>query len=320
MDTHREEILNNSLKTIEVLSEYSAYFKTISLTKIYLHTRVVHMFFVDNEDIDINKLELFHVQFTDTLTALLQKVKSKNERIVKMYKNEITVNTEMIEKLRAQIVDPNSFDGQKSSQTQRVSKSLRNLYTAIYNRDTNYFFKEDLSSFSIEHYKENFFEGNVDILNKLLEYDRASVYRTHSASVEKMLLVELGKANFQILFWAGIQFRNIMAEVYQINNTEQYFIFIPSRNLFLPIDITIFPSDEWERKMKGKEHTIRVLIKNNLKAETNIKNTMQYLSHEIQDVLNENYEKISSLDFFASLEDISIETNTLRAMLETKMI
>lgn len=140
MDTHREEILNNSLKTIEVLSEYSAYFKTISLTKIYLHTRVVHMFFVDNEDIDINKLELFHVQFTDTLTALLQKVKSKNERIVKMYKNEITVNTEMIEKLRALIVEPNSFDGQKSSQTQRVSKSLRNLYTAIYNRDTNYFF------------------------------------------------------------------------------------------------------------------------------------------------------------------------------------
>lgn len=320
MDTHREEILANSLATIEGLSEYSAYFKTISLTKIYLHTKVVHLFFVDNEDLDINKLELFHVQFTDTLTALLQKVKSKNERIVKMYRNEITVNSEMIEKLRAQIVDPNSFDGQKSRQTQRVSKSLRELYTAIYNKDTNYFFKEDLSSFSIENYKESFFEGSVNILNKLLEYDRASVYRTHSASVEKNLLIELGKANFQFLFWAGIQFRSIMAEVYQINNSEQYFIFIPSRNLFLPIDITIFPCDEWEQKMRGKEHTIRVLIKNNLKAETNIKHTMQYLSHEIQDVLNDNYEKISSLDFFASLEDISIETNTLRAMLETKMI
>lgn len=320
MDNLRKEILEKSEDVIQQLSDLSTFFEEPILIKIYLQSQVIHKLFEDNEDIDINKLELFHLQFTTTLIDLLNKIKTKNERVVGMYKHEIELNNDMIEKLRQKMIQDGGFDAEKQKQTQRMSKSLRDLYTAIYYKSNEYPFKEDINSFSINYYKDYFFESEQEIVDNLIIYDKADVYRNPYAIIDKQLLLALGQANFEIKFIAGVKVYPILLELYKIQTVDTYFLYWPVKNLFLKLDINIFPYQDWDAEMSKREQTIRNLHKKNSKLETNIRNTYKYLSHEIVELLDEDYNAITDIDFLASLEDIDTQANILRSMLETKMI
>lgn len=320
MDNQRKEILDKSNEVIQQLSDLSSFFEDPMLIKIYLQTRIIHKLFEDNEDIDINKLELFHLQFTTTLIDLLNKIKVKNERVVGMYRHEIELNNEMMEKLRLKMIQDGGFDAEKQKQTQRMSRSLRELYTAIYYKSSEYPFKEDINSFSINFYKDYFFDSDQEIVDKLIAYDKADVYRNPYAIIDKQLLLSLGQSNFNVKFFAGVKVYPILLELYKIQTEDTYFLYWPVKNLFLKCDIEVFPYQEWIAEMSKKEQTISSLHKKNAKLETNIKNTYKYLSHEIIELLEEDYKVITDIDFLASLEDIDTQANILKSMLETKMI
>lgn len=320
MDTQRTEILSKSDAIISQISDLAVFFEDPTLIKIFLQTKVIHKLFEDNADVDINKLELFHLQFTTTLIELLNKIKLKNERIVGMYKNEMELNNEMINKLRDKIAEDNGFDAEKQKQSQRMVKSLLDLYTAIYYKSTEYPFKEDINSFGIKFYKDYFFETETDSINKVLEYNKETVYRSPYAIIERQLLLDLRQADFKLVFFAGVKAYPILLEIYKISNSEEYFLYWSVKNLFLKFDINLFPYQKWEAEMSKKELGIKNLIKKNSKLETNIKNTHKYISNEISELLEEDYQAITNIDFLASLEDIDTQANILRSMLQTKMI
>ncbi|MFV0418318.1 MAG: hypothetical protein ACK5KT_06275 [Dysgonomonas sp.] len=320
MDNQRKEILEKSDEVIQQLSDLSSFFEEPMLIKIYLQSQVIHKLFEDNKDIDINKLELFHLQFTTTLIDLLNKIKTKNERVVGMYRHEIELNNDMIEKLRQKMIQDGGFDAEKQKQTQRMSKSLRDLYTAIYYKSDEYPFKEDINSFSINFYKDYFFESEQEIVDNLIIYDKEDVYRNPYAIIDKHLLLALGQSNFNVKFFAGVKVYPILLELYKIQTEDTYFLYWPVKNLFLKCDINLFPYQNWDAEMSKKEQTVRNLHKKNSKLETNIKNTYKFLSEEIIELLDEDYKAITNIDFLASLEDIDTQANILRSMLETKMI
>lgn len=320
MDNQRKEILEKSDEVIQQLSDLSAFFEEPMLIKIYLQSQVIHKLFEDNEDIDINKLELFHLQFTTTLIDLLNKIRTKNERVVGMYRHEIELNNDMIEKLRQKMIQDGGFDAEKQKQTQRMSKSLRDLYTAIYYKSNEYPFKEDINSFSINFYKDYFFESEQEIVDNLIIYNKEEVYRNPYAIIDKQLLLALGQANFNVKFFAGVKVYPILLELYKIQTEDTYFLYWPVKNLFLKCDINLFPYQNWDAEMSKKEQTVRNLHKKNSKLDTNIKNTYKFLSQEIIELLDEDYKAITNIDFLASLEDIDTQANILRSMLETKMI
>jgi hypothetical protein len=73
MDDAGKAILNESNKIISKLQLLSVFFGDDIIYKIYLRSQVIHQLFEDNPELDINKLELFHLQFTQTLLDLLRK-------------------------------------------------------------------------------------------------------------------------------------------------------------------------------------------------------------------------------------------------------
>lgn len=320
MENLRKEIFDQSNETIDKLYAHVTFFEDTTLMNIYLQTQIIHKLFEDNPDIDINKLELFHLQYTSTLIVLLDKIKSKNDRAVKMYNNEIQVNTDMINQLRDTIAKEGGFDLEKQRQTVKMSKSLRSLYTAIYERSTSYPFTEDINSFSIDFYKDHFFESDKEIFEKITTYDKKNTFRNQYVTIDKQLLIALGQANFNISFIAGVSFYPMLIELYKIQTEDIYFLYWPSKNLFLPVDIELFPYKQWEMEMSKKSRMMKNLIKNNQKAEANIKNTYRYISHEVLELLEENYKAISDIDFLTSLEDINLQTEILKSMLDTKML
>lgn len=320
MIDNRPEILEESNKIIQYLSDLSSFFEDRTIMKIYLQTQVIHKLFEDNPDIDINKLELFHLQFTSTLIELLEKIKKRNERIVNMNKNEIELNSEMIEKIKESILQTGGFDTEKRQQTLDMSKALRDLYTAIYNQSSEYPFKENISAFSVKFYKEYFHDADTQLLSVLTTYDKSAVYRTPFAIIDRKLLLTLGQHNFNIKFFAGVKMGSTLMELYEIENTDIYFLFLPSKNIFLACDITMFPYEKWEDESTKKERAIKELRQKNYELESNINKNYRLIDTDIALLLEDNYNKITDLDFLSSLEDIDTQANILKSMLETKMI
>ena len=61
-------------------------------------------------------------------------------------------------------------------------------------------------------------------------------------------------------------------------------------------------------------------MQKNLQLERDIKFNLRHIDSDINLLLDENLKRITELDFLADLENIDIQANTLRTMIETKMI
>lgn len=320
MTEHDKEILEESNRTIEQLSELNNYFGEPAILKIYLQTQVIHKLFEENDDLDMNKLELFHIQFTTTLIDLLSKIRKKNERLVSMYENEIKLNEDMASKLRALITQEGSFDTDKRMQAQKVARSIYNFHKALSSQSQDYPFIDNISSFSIKYYKDYFFEVEPALQESLTSYTSSEVYRNRYGLIGKDTLNSLAGNMYKINFFAGIRVGNMLMEIYQIGKEDKYFVFIPAKNYFLPCDITQFPYQEWITESSKKERTIKELMHKNIELERNIRQNIKHIDEDIIALLGENHKKISEVDFLADLENIDIQANTLKTMIETKMI
>jgi len=320
MTEYRADTLEESKKFIGRLHDLSDFFGDPVIIKIYLQTQVIHKLFEDNPDMDVNKLELFHIQFTSTLIDLLEKIRKRNERIVAMNENEIKLNDEMITKLRKALVVEGGFDMEKQNQAQRITRSIYNLHKALSSQSTEYPFKDNINAFSLKYYKDYFFEADADLLNQLISYQNQDVYKNSFGVIGRELLNDLVKSVYKIEFFAGAKVGNTLMEIYKINNQDKYFLFLPSKNTFLPCNIELFPYKEWITESSKKERSIRDLMQKNIELERSIKQNAKNMDADIISLLDENLKKITDLDFLADLENIDIQANTLRTMLETKMI
>lgn len=320
MSDQRTDILEESIKSIERLYGLSTYFEEPTILKIYLQTQVIHKLFEDNADIDINKLELYHIQFTSTLIELLEKIKKKNERVVSMNENEIKLNNEMIEKLRQALTLEGGFDMEKQKQAQRITRSVYSFHKALSSQSTDYPFTDNINAFSLKFYKDYFFDADADLLSSLTSYQSADVYRNSFGVIGKDLLNNLVKSLYKVDFFAGVRVGNTLMEIYKIHNQDKYLLFIPSKNTFLTCNIDLLPYKDWNIESSKKERSVKDLMQKNTELERSIKQNAKHINTDIILLLEENLKKITDLDFLADLENIDIQANTLRTMLETKMI
>lgn len=319
-DEQRQEILDQSNAILDKLSGYAIFFENVMLMDIFRQSKIIHQLFVDNEDIDINKLELFHLQFTSTLIDLVEKIKQKNARIVKMFSNEINLNNDIIQKLRKEISKEGGFESEKQIHAVKMAKTLQNIYIKIYEKSDENPFTEDISSFSINYYKDHFFESSIELFNKVTTFERNNVFRNRHVTIDKNLLITLGQAKFAVIFYAGVTAYPMIYEIFKIHAQDVYFIYWPSKNLFIPCNIEEFPYQEWEKEFSKKTDIIKRLIKNNHKLEMDIIKAEKYIPEDIEEILQTDYEAISNIDFLASLEDIDMQAKVLKSMLNTKMI
>lgn len=320
MTEYDKEILEESTKTIERLYALNVFFEEPAILKIYLQTQVIHQLFAENADLDTSKLELFHIQYTTTLIELLDKIRTKNERLVGMYESEIKLNEDMIVELRTAIAHEGGFDVEKHQQEKRISRAIYNLHKALSARFEEYPFEENINAFSIKFYKDHFFEADAALLPGITGYQPSDVYRNRFAVIGKDVLTTLAKGHYKISFFAGVKLGHTLIEIYKTRSEDKYFLFLPSKNNFLPCDIHLFPYREWEAEGSKKERSIKSLMQKNIELERAVKHNLRHIDSDIIALLNENHKKISEVDFLEDLENIDIQANTLKAMLETKMI
>jgi len=320
MDENRINILNDSTRTISKLQLLTVFFNNDIIYKIYLRTQVIHQLFATNPDLDINKLELYHLQFTVTLIDLLKKIKKNNEVNADLLLDEVQLNNELIGKMDDTVFTESNFNIDKQRQALKMNQSLRKLYEVLSNDLDDYPFAKNINQFSSRYAPDYFFEIPPELLNELLQYDANSLYTNKFATIERKLMGKLCKYDFKTEFYCGLKTADVIVEVYKFIDIDQYYLYSPSNNIFLFCDIAKINSIDHESTLSKKEKIMRELLDKNVRLQSSAGVIKTHLSAEILDLLADDYKKITDVDFLQHMNSFDVQANILKTMLNTDII
>lgn len=320
MDDNGKAILNDSNKIISKLQLLSVFFGNDIIYKIYLRSQVIHQLFVDNPELDINKLELFHLQFTQTLLDLLRKIKKNNEKSILILLDEIQLNKDLISKIRESVFTVEQFKMDQQRQALKINTSLRKLYQVLSDDTNEYPFSKNINAFSARYSPDFYYEINSALLTEQIMYAAADVYSNAYAIIQRKLMGILCKYDFRSSFFCGLKAGDMIAEIYQINDLDRYFLYYPAKELFLFCDITKFHINGLPSELSKKEAFIRELEDKNDQLNNSINNIKTAIPTDIKNLLVDNYKKLNDINFLQNISDVDVQANMLKSMLNTDMM
>ncbi|TCD01676.1 hypothetical protein [Pedobacter psychroterrae] len=319
MDERHLNILKESKAEISRLQLLSAFFEEEAVYKIYLRSQVIHQLFENNEELDIDKLELFHVQFTASLIELLRKIKKSNEKNVSVIYDEIQLNKELIEKMSSSVFSEKNYGLDKQRQALKINQSLRKLYQVLSDHTEEFPFAKNITTFSARYAKDFFYEISAVQLGVLIDYIPKEVYTDTHAVIQRKLMGLLCKYDFRTEFFFGLRSGQLVIELYKFIDIERYFLFFPSRNLFLFFELTELTEVDWTNNLSEKARMVQELTYKNDKLVSGAAALKTYIPAEIIALLEENYIKISDINFLDHLNNFDVQANILKAMLKTDL-
>lgn len=320
MDEYLLSILNESIRIISKLQILSNYFEDDVVYKIYLRTQVIHNLFENNHEINASRLEMFHLQFTQSVIDLLKRIKKNNEKNVSLVYDEIQLNNELIDKMNQNVYTEKNYNLDKQRQSLKINTSLRRLYQELSDDSNDFPFSKNILSFSSRYAKDFFNEISPELFDELVTYRQDAVYSNSYAVVEKKLLGKLCKYDFQTDFYCGLKIGNLIIEIYKFQHTESHFLFLPSQNLFLFFDIEKIKHLDLETTISKKATIIQELRYKTDRLESSIPGLKTYISPDIKVLLQESYDKISHISFLDNLSNADVQANVLKTMLRTDMM
>ncbi|PZF71236.1 hypothetical protein [Taibaiella soli] len=319
MDENQANILRESNKIISKLQLLAGFFEDDIIYKIFLRSQVIQKLFENNPELDINKLDLFHLQFTVTVIELLKKIKRTNEQNVSVLYDEIRLNKELIDTLSISVLSELDFNEDKQRQAIKLGISLRKLYQVLSANSREYPFSNNLETFS-EYAADYFHAIPPERLSALIQYKPDQVYTHPHATIHRKLMGLLCKYDFKVVFLNGLKAGNLFAEFYKIQDTDRYFLFFPSRGLFLLTDISQFADLDFPNEVSKKAKIVQELQHKNSALEMQAGIIKTSVPKEIQKLLAEYLEKIEDVNFLQNLSNVDVQANILKTMLNTDLM
>lgn len=298
----------------------SVYFGDDIIYKIYLRSQVIHKLFESNPELDINKLDLFHLQFTQSLIDLLRKIKKNNEGNISLLFDEIQINKEMIERLNDPTYTQANFNLEKQRQALKINLSLRKLFQVLSNDSTENPLSKNINSFSSRFAADFFYTISNDLVEEVTAYDIKDVYKDEYATIQRKLMGVLCKYDFKTEFYCGLKSGSQVIEVYRFIDADRYFLYSPSDSLFVFFDVAKIANIDMSTNLSKKEQLVYELKNKNDKLEGNAAAMKVYMPPEIKNLLADNYKKISDISFLDDITNIDVQANILKSMLNTDLI
>lgn len=310
------EIIRESSKKLLVLKTLSNFFNHKDLFAVYVRTSVIHKLFETNKDLDINKLHLFHIQYSDSLTDLFQKLKKAKEQQYLLVSDEVYINEDLIRKLEKQTAAAD-FKSEAQRYSRLMADKLRRLYDILAATAAQSAFSwNDVAMFATRFGNEYYREiPTGETFLRLTENDQKKTYQTQYAVVERKLLGKLNKLNFRIKFTCGLRFENEYLEVFDFIDSNERFIFINGIRSFYFLDEEMSEGLDLSKNHSSKEEIILELRQKNEMLRDRMSTLQNSLPQDVEDVLGAYLEKISGVDFLEELQNVDEQTNILRAML-----
>jgi hypothetical protein len=316
MEEERKQILNESNHAIGRLQLMSAFFEAEIVYKIYLRTQVIHRLFESNPELDIHRLDLFHLQFTEPVMELLKKVKKKNEKSVVLIFEEMELNKGLISRLETELFEEQQYERERAAQVQKIGSSISNLYQNLADLSTDVPFPKDITRFSETYAREYFAEIPATLLENLIHFNPDEVYQNAYGIIHKKLMGLQCKHRFGNQWLGGLRCRRQTLELYKMSDLDKFFLYYPERNLFLFLDTALLEGVELTEPLSKKAKFIQELIAKNEALELSIDDKKKHLPAEVQKLLEEYLAKIADIDFL-EMNNFDVQANILKTMLNT---
>ena len=307
------QIIKDSEKKLMTLKLLANFFNHPALFNVIIKTTIIHSLFENNKSLDINKLELFHIQYTKSLIDLFQKLKKQKEQKYLLIVNEIAINDDFILKLNDEI-DESKFHDQFKLHAQNMSENIALLYQMFEADKTTLFTWNNIINSANNYKNEYYTDLSVEQYEQLTNFTR-NTYQNAFVKFEKRLLGRLHIFKFKIKFVCGFICNNEVIEVYQFRDLNERFIFVDKDKSFY------YLHDEDLKELDlSKNHSKKYQVINQLKIKNTfltdeLRNIKTAIPADVQTVLNSYVSKISSVNFLDELQNVDEQTNILKAML-----
>jgi hypothetical protein len=313
VDDEALNILSQSKRRLTKLKLLANFFENADIISVYIKTDVIHHLFQENKGLDYSKLELFHLQYTDSLIELLTKIKRQKENEMLAVINEIDVNNKYISCFEEKRAD--GFETDRRMYSGIFSNQLKSLYNDLTEEkfrlnweNVLYFYKK---------YGSEFYRTGVD--EELLKSGSFPAYQHREYQIERKLLGRLNIHNFKVRFVCGYNISGNEYELFKLFQSEDHFIFdIEGKKIYL-IDpkkmekLDIMPNES------NQETLVHQLRKKNEKLEETISERKKILPDQVIAVLQDYLKNLENVDIMNKIFDINEETNILRAMLNLNL-
>ncbi|KFF73736.1 hypothetical protein HX13_18210 [Chryseobacterium sp. P1-3] len=212
-------ILSQSRRRLTKLKLLANFFEHIDIISIFIKTDIIHNMFQENTALDYNKLELFHLQYTDSLIELLTKIKRQKENDMLAVINEIDINKKYISGFEERKID--SFQTDRKMYSGIFSQHLKKLYKDL----TEAIFTVNWDNVLYFHkkYAQEFYRSAVD--ESLLTSGSFPAYQYKDYSIERKLLGRLNIHGFKVRFICGYIIGTHEYELFKIFQSDDYFVF-----------------------------------------------------------------------------------------------
>lgn len=316
IDDNAIRITEASGRIIGKLQLLSVFFGDETVFRILVRTQVIHKLFETTPDLDINKLELFHLQFTESIIALLRKIKKANEQKVTLLFDEIRFNEALIEKFAHELETEEHFEADKKRQAQRVSESIFRLYQNLSDIARDNPFPRAIYDFSRKYAQEHFHAITTEQLEEWTQYNLDDEFKNGYGIIDKQLLGLQCKNDFANTFVCGLKAGGDTLEIYCITGTATHFLFYPGRNFYNDFDAARIAHIDQSTQLSARAKMVQDLKENNIRLQAGEDRLRTHIDEEIKELLEEYFNRISALDFLDT-SDHEVQANILRAMLNT---
>lgn len=307
------EILKVSSKKINKLSVFSNFFNEPVLTNILIKTEVLHKIFSDTiiENLDITKLELFHLQYTDSLIELLSGIKKQIETEILIIENEIWMNKIRLNTYSNTPNPTDEFESDRKYHNNTMSVFLSGIFKNLsYEKvdvDINSIQKLSLK-YGDDFYRE--IDSSVFKKDESLPFYKYDIY-----TIQKRLLGRLNKTNYKVRFVCGYVDGDNYYELYRYFQSDDEFIWDVNNNLFYLVNnLDIDKSKNTYKKTSLKSE----LELKTLQLEAKLK-TIKKIPLDIINVLNDYKGMIDNTSGIIKTFNFDEATNVLKSMLNLKI-
>jgi len=313
-----QTILKNSKKRIQKLKLLSKFFQKEDLINIIIKTEVIQSYFESKSiaGLDINKLELFHIQYTDSLIVLLDKIKKQKEAGILTAYKEIDANEDYIASFISQEKNGRDFNTERKYQNALVSDFLRSIYENLTDIRTPIDYKKvrNLSNFYAQDYYRK--EAKIDCLLSLPD---VRYYEYDNVDIERKLLGKLNANNFKIRFVCGYIISNQIFELFRIVDTSEDFIWNLQTNEFYILAEDIALLLDRSPNTSSKRSIVSDLRNRNEELKTKAEDMKTELPDEVITLLEKYKETLDSQEVLNQVISIDEELNILNSMLNLNL-
>ena len=308
------QVIQESNKKLVVLKMLSNFFNHKDLFAVFIRTKIIHNLFEKNKNLDVNKLELFHVQYTSTLIELFQKLKKAKEQQYLLISDEIYINDDLCRKLETETAAAN-FTDESRKHARVMSAKLQELYNMLAAGGVSPFSWGDIILFSGKRSTEYYREISGEDFARITNSNGKKIYSNEFATIERKLLGRLNILNFRIKFACGLMHENNVVEVYDFIDSNDKFIFINSEKSFYFLHEEDSKTIDLSKNLSNKSRIIMDLKAKSDQLKEKLGTVKTSIAKDVEEVLASYLEKISGVDFLDELQNVDEQTNILRAML-----